>query len=232
LVRAGLCRWTSANPRRKDAIIERFNLDRQSFQLFLEDLGGHLSIVVPVQNRADQPGECENRRALGFIHYERKKTGRITIANACMQPPIDALTMGFSTKDAHAAHNHLVGCRGEGLELAALILSRDRYNMSIAASGCNWRFDMHTDAPVDLLYGRTLSENQVDRVDRSCARHGKSTLLSGEGHGSGDRRDAGQARPTGHARRVFELAPLDNDGRSRAHLPFRYHSHTTWRLNP
>lgn len=50
--------------------------------------------------------------------------------------------MGFSTKDAH---NHLVGRHGEGLKLAALVLSRDGYQVSIAASGCNWRFDMHTD---------------------------------------------------------------------------------------
>jgi hypothetical protein len=54
--------------------------------------------------------------------------------------------MGFSTKDAHGAHSHLVGRHGEGLKLAALVLSRNGYNVSIAASGCNWRFDMHTDA--------------------------------------------------------------------------------------
>ncbi|KAJ5364968.1 uncharacterized protein N7496_010681 [Penicillium cataractarum] len=53
--------------------------------------------------------------------------------------------MGFSIKDAHAAQNHLVGRHGDGLKLAALILSRDRYNVSIAGSGCNWRFDMHAD---------------------------------------------------------------------------------------
>jgi hypothetical protein len=137
LVRADLSRWASANPRRKDAIIERFDLDRQSFQPFLEDHGDRLSIVVP-----DQPGDRENRRALGFIQYE-KEAGRITIANPCMQLPIDALAMGFSTK---AAHKHLVGRHGEGLKLAGLVLARDRYQVNVAASGCNWRFDMHTDA--------------------------------------------------------------------------------------
>ncbi|OKP09978.1 hypothetical protein PENSUB_4600 [Penicillium subrubescens] len=48
--------------------------------------------------------------------------------------------------DVHGAHDHLVGRHGEGLKLAALVLYRDRYNVSIAASGCNWKFDMHTDA--------------------------------------------------------------------------------------
>lgn len=94
--------------------MERFNLDHQSFQPFLEDYSDHLSIIVPDQNLADQLGERENRRALGFIQYE-KKTGRITIANTCMQLPINALGMGFSTKDAH---DHLVGRHGEGLNLA------------------------------------------------------------------------------------------------------------------
>jgi hypothetical protein len=111
----------------------------------LEDHGDNLSIVVFDQNLADQPAERENRRALGFIQYE-KKTGRITIANACMQLPVNALAMGFSTKDVHGAHDHLVGRHGEGPKLAALVLSRDSYNVSIAASGCNWSFDMHTDA--------------------------------------------------------------------------------------
>ncbi|CEJ62732.1 hypothetical protein PMG11_11223 [Penicillium brasilianum] len=31
----------------KDAIMERFNLDRQSFQPFVEDYSDHLSIIVP-----------------------------------------------------------------------------------------------------------------------------------------------------------------------------------------
>ncbi|KAF3399844.1 hypothetical protein F1880_008366 [Penicillium rolfsii] len=88
----------------------------------------HLSINVPDQPLADQPAERKNQRAtLGFIQYE-KKTGRITIANACMQLPINALAMGFSTKDAHGAHSHLVGRHGEGLKLAALVLSRNGYN--------------------------------------------------------------------------------------------------------
>jgi hypothetical protein len=54
-----------------------------------------------------------------------------------MQLPINTLAMGFSTKDVHGAHDHLVGRPGEGLKLAVLVLSRDSYNVSIAASGCN-----------------------------------------------------------------------------------------------
>jgi hypothetical protein len=112
--------------------MERFELDRQSFQPVLEDHSGGLSIIVPDRNLADRPAESDYRRALGFI----------PIANACMRLPINALGMGFSTKDAH---DRLVVCHGEGLKPAALVLSRDGFQVSIAASGCNWRFDMHTD---------------------------------------------------------------------------------------
>ncbi|CEJ61859.1 hypothetical protein PMG11_10376 [Penicillium brasilianum] len=112
--------WTQANAFRelyqnwKDALMERFELDRQSFQPVLEDHSGGLSIIVPDRNLADRPAESDDRRALGFI----------PIANACMRLPINALGMGFSTKDAH---DRLVVCHGEGLKPAALVLSRDGF---------------------------------------------------------------------------------------------------------
>ncbi|KAJ5364961.1 uncharacterized protein N7496_010674 [Penicillium cataractarum] len=152
LVRTDLLRWTNADRRRKDTFIERFTLDRQSFQPFLEDHDDHLSFVVPDPNLADQPAERENRRALGFI----------TIANACMRLPINALGMGCLTKDAH---DHLVGRHGEGLKLAALVLSRDSYNVSITASGCNWRFDMHTDASVSCTVAPSQKTKSIEWTD-------------------------------------------------------------------
>jgi hypothetical protein len=47
--------WTSADLRRKDAIMERFELDRQRFQPLLEDHSGCLSVIVPERNLADRP---------------------------------------------------------------------------------------------------------------------------------------------------------------------------------
>ncbi|CEJ61880.1 hypothetical protein PMG11_10396 [Penicillium brasilianum] len=83
-----------------------------------------------------------------------------------MQLPIDALTMGFSTKDAHAAHEHPIGRHGDGLKLAALILSRDRYTVSIAASGCNWRFDMHADtASISCTVAPSQKTNSTEWTD-------------------------------------------------------------------
>ena len=160
LVPADLRDWTRADLRRKDAIMERFVLDRQRFQPFLENHSVHLSTIVPDQRLANRPADSERRRALGFIQYE-KETGRVTIANECMQLPINALGIGFSTKDVH---DHLVGRHGEGLKLAALGLSQEGYRMSIAASGCNWSFDMHADS-ASISCTVTPSQNQGDRMD-------------------------------------------------------------------
>jgi hypothetical protein len=113
LVRVGHLRWTWAVPNKKDAIVERFRLDRLKFEPFFEDHDDHFSIVVPDRSVPDRPGENERSRALGFIKYE-KKTGRVTMANSCTQFPIECLGMGFTTKDCH---DHLAGCHGEGLKL-------------------------------------------------------------------------------------------------------------------
>jgi hypothetical protein len=144
-----------------------------------------------------------------------------------MQLPINALGMGFSTKDVQ---HHLVGRHGEGLKLASLILSRDGCQVSIAASGCNWRFDMHTDC-ISISCTVALSQKTksiqwadpaLDMVNlRSHVERDVAVVI-------------GPARtkwPTSRAGRVFELAPLDDDGHSRAHLPVRYHFHTTGRLD-
>jgi hypothetical protein len=59
LVYVDLLDWTCADLRRKDAIMERFELDRQSFQPFLEGHSGYLSIIVPDLDLADQAAESE-----------------------------------------------------------------------------------------------------------------------------------------------------------------------------
>ncbi|CEJ62611.1 hypothetical protein PMG11_11108 [Penicillium brasilianum] len=102
----------------------------RGFQPFFEGRRDHLWIIVPDRSIPDWAAESERRRALGFNKYE-KKTGRVIIANACTQLSIDALGMGFTTKDAH---HHLVGHHGEGLKLAALILSLDGYQARLVAS--------------------------------------------------------------------------------------------------
>ncbi|KAF2996556.1 hypothetical protein E8E15_000224 [Penicillium rubens] len=118
----------------KDAILGRFQLNRQDFKPFFADKKDHFSIIVPATSN-----DNGNRRALGFIKYE-KKTGRVILTNSCMQLPLESLVMGFTSKDDD---EQLPGSHGEGLKLAALIMSRDGYKVSLAASHSQWSFGLH-----------------------------------------------------------------------------------------
>ena len=111
---------------RKDAILERFQLDRLAFRPYFEDARDHFAVVVP------DPRDIDGRRSLGFIKYD-KKLNRVTLANACMQLPVEALELGFTTK---TGQDHLAGSHGEGLKLAAVALSRDGYSLQVVASQC------------------------------------------------------------------------------------------------
>jgi hypothetical protein len=76
---------------------------------------------------------------MGFIKYE-KKTGRVILTNSCMQLPLESLVMGYTSKDDD---EQLAGSHGEGLKLAALIMGRDGYKVSLAANHCKWSFGLH-----------------------------------------------------------------------------------------
>ncbi|KAJ6020067.1 hypothetical protein N7522_000142 [Penicillium canescens] len=132
--------WDSADAFRelyqnwKDAILGRFQLNRLDFKPFYEDKKDYFSITVPTTSN-----DNGDRRALGYIKYE-KKTGRVTLTNSCMQLPVESLVMGFTSKDEQ---DQLAGSHGDGLKLAALIMSRDGYKMTVAASHCRWSFGLH-----------------------------------------------------------------------------------------
>ncbi|CEJ62599.1 hypothetical protein PMG11_11096 [Penicillium brasilianum] len=66
--------------------MEKFELDRQSFQPVLEDHSGGLSIIVPDRNLADRPAEREDRRALGFIQYGKGLVESPSQMLACDSP--------------------------------------------------------------------------------------------------------------------------------------------------
>jgi hypothetical protein len=119
---------------RKDAILQRFQLDRLDFRPFFEDKKDCFSIIVPAASV-----ENGQRQVLGFIKYE-KKFGRVTLANACMQLPVESLVMGLTSKNKQ---DHLAGSHGEGLKVAALVMHREGYKVTVAANHCNWNFGLH-----------------------------------------------------------------------------------------
>ncbi|KAJ5318288.1 hypothetical protein N7476_004708 [Penicillium atrosanguineum] len=117
----------------KDAILESFGLDRLEFQPTYEEQDDYISVIVP---DVSSPGDCS--RALGFIKYE-KAEGRMIIAKACAQLPPESLQFGHSSK---RKNTNLAGCHGEGLKLAALVMSRHGYSVNIDASNAHWNFSL------------------------------------------------------------------------------------------
>lgn len=116
---------------RKDAILERFQLERRDFQPFYENKRDCISIIV---RGPSGPHGCN--QALGFIKYE-KKAGRVILANSCASLRPDDLQLGQTSKEGSSC---LAGCRGEGLKLAAMVMSRNGYKVHMAAGGCDWSF--------------------------------------------------------------------------------------------
>ncbi|KAJ5240491.1 uncharacterized protein N7469_002082 [Penicillium citrinum] len=122
----------------KDAILERFQLDRHAFRPYFEDACDHYAVMVP------DPTDMEGRRFLGFIKHD-KKSSQVTLANAGMQLPVEALELGFTTK---SGQDHLAGSHGEGLKLAAVALSRDGYRTDGAEDMAELRFQNERDVAV------------------------------------------------------------------------------------
>ncbi|KAJ5982738.1 hypothetical protein N7451_012838 [Penicillium sp. IBT 35674x] len=157
-------------PCRRDAILETFQLDRRELKLSFHDDNAHFAIIA-----SSAPNDHADPLARGFIKYE-KNTGRVTLANACAQLPIESLVMGHTTKDRD---NRLSGSHGDGLKLAALVMNRQQFQMSIAASHCNWRFGLH--GPQQSLRCVVTRARKVSRNDWRPAADDMTDLRSSIG---------------------------------------------------
>lgn len=118
---------------RKDAIVETFQVDRLDFQPRYEENESFVSITVP-----RSPSKVLIDQALGFIRYE-KKSGELRLANGCAQLRPKILQLGKTTKQNK---NNFAGCHGEGLKLAAMVMSRNGYKVSVATSNYTWSFTL------------------------------------------------------------------------------------------
>lgn len=145
-------------PSRRDAILETFQLDRRDLKLSFHDDNVHFAIIG-----SSAPNDDADPLARGFIKYE-KNTGRVTLANACAQLPIESLVMGHTTR---ARDNRLSGSHGDGLKLAALVINRKEFQMSIAASHCNWKFGLH--GPQQSLRCVITRARKISRIDWPAA---------------------------------------------------------------
>ncbi|KAH3174022.1 hypothetical protein KXX02_007454, partial [Aspergillus fumigatus] len=112
----------------KDAIIQSFNLNLRDFRPTYQESVDFISIAVPEVG--------SNTNALGFIRYE-KKSGRVILVNACAQLRTDALQLGHTSKKGQL---QFAGCHGEGLKLAAMVMCREGYSVSIETGNSYWSF--------------------------------------------------------------------------------------------
>jgi hypothetical protein len=74
--------------------------------------------------------------ALGFIKYE-KDLGRVVMTNPCAGLEPGLLRLGQTTKQGK---DQLAGCHGEGLKLAAMVMSREKYRVGIETNNARWTF--------------------------------------------------------------------------------------------
>ncbi|KAL4889256.1 hypothetical protein BDV59DRAFT_119937 [Aspergillus ambiguus] len=114
----------------KDAIIETYKLDLASFQPVYKEDGRQICVTVPKKQ-----GRSE---ALGFIQYN-KSSQKVTLANSCARIEPEALQFGQTTKRGKA---QLAGCHGEGLKLAAMVMSREDYNVCVETNNTHWNFSL------------------------------------------------------------------------------------------
>lgn len=97
---------------------------------------------------------------LGFIRYE-EKSGRLLLVNHCAQ--LDPAFLYFG----HASPNsvtHLAGCHGEGLKLAAVVMARSGYEMSISSGVYKWTFSGGSASDAPLLCSRTSNSTGAAHV--------------------------------------------------------------------
>ncbi|KAH3173447.1 hypothetical protein KXV78_000430 [Aspergillus fumigatus] len=112
----------------KDAIIHSFNLNLRDFRPLYQENGDFISITVPEMG--------SNTNALGFIRYE-KEYGRVVLVNACAQLRSESLQLGHTSKKGQL---QFAGCHGEGLKLAAMVMCREGYSVSIETGNSHWSF--------------------------------------------------------------------------------------------
>ncbi|KAH8691852.1 hypothetical protein BGW36DRAFT_303752, partial [Talaromyces proteolyticus] len=115
----------------KDSILDTFSVNRHAFQPCYSEDEGFISITLQIPS-----GDTGEKQTLGFIRYE-KESGTVTVANACAQLQPEALQLGNTSKQINSS---LAGCHGEGLKIAAMVLSRKGHRFNIYSNNCTWSF--------------------------------------------------------------------------------------------
>ncbi|CAI0650363.1 unnamed protein product [Colletotrichum noveboracense] len=163
--------WTEADAFRewyqnwKDAIIQNFNLAPRPF--ILEQNTTNTEIQITAHRPNEAAANFRGRELLGYIKYT-KRTGTVELANFNAALEIQHLNLEGTSK----RHNpETAGVHGEGLKLAALVMTRKNRNVRISSSSAYWSFGF-----------RGLAEDklhcQITKPAASTIKKHKDSLLS------------------------------------------------------
>jgi hypothetical protein len=137
--------------RRKDAIIETFNLRAEDFTVNVTETGE----LYVAEARHPDSGVL-----LGFIRYI-EKDGTLELTNFKASLRREALEVGATSK---RQNNQLAGTHGEGFKIGALVMVRSGYQTRFETSRFYWRFQLGGRSGRNLYCGLTpISDKKLEK---------------------------------------------------------------------
>ncbi|KAB8227538.1 uncharacterized protein BDW43DRAFT_316712 [Aspergillus alliaceus] len=143
----------------KDAILQAHPMSLVDFAPHVSATSESITIVVEEQV-APAPGGARPpaRRVLGFIRFNKAQgSAEFTNLGSSLDP--QCLEMGHTTKKND---ERLAGGHGEGLKIAALVLSRADHHVKISASGLYWNFGFNGQAKKNFYCRLTPAKAKRD----------------------------------------------------------------------
>ncbi|PYI36403.1 hypothetical protein BP00DRAFT_472717 [Aspergillus indologenus CBS 114.80] len=125
----------------KDTILQIHpQISLMDFQPKHSITGDQSKITYVVNCPASDSVAAGHSSVLGYIRFNIIH-GRIEFATLGTTLHKDCLELGNSTKKGN--NSRLAGGHGEGLKLAALVLSRQNHHIKISTNGCHWTFNFN-----------------------------------------------------------------------------------------
>lgn len=144
-------------PCRRDAIVQSFALNSTQFQpVYAENEREILVIAFSPDSTEKDP------QITGFIRFA-KGQGCVTIANANFQLQPKHLQLGQTFKEYNSGE--LIGCHGEGLALAAMVMSRAGYKIRIESSSHGFSFSFKEPRQTGFFYTITTTKKDLYRSE-------------------------------------------------------------------
>ena len=120
---------------RKDAIIDRFNLDPHTFKPAIKDTRTQIQITAH-RNDVPETGNAQ-LELLGFILFD-KTAGSVELTNFKTHLEVKYLHIGESSKEGQ---EKFAGVHGEGFKIGALVMRRQGHSVRITSSSYYWNFN-------------------------------------------------------------------------------------------